>query len=85
MGLMPAQEALLLEFELAGHSSGGAGDAHDAAVVHIDLADDQVVDAGHHLQCTAGPVRLQGASIRAVRMCPKESRTLRRNRMLSCT
>ena len=49
VSLMPAEKALLPEFQLADHSSGGTRDAHDTAMVHIDLADDQVIDAGHHL------------------------------------
>ena len=63
MSLVPAQEALLLELQLAGHASGGARDAHDAAVVHVYLPNDQVVDAGHHLQNTRTPMRAAQGTI----------------------
>jgi hypothetical protein len=49
VGLAHAQDTLLPKLELADETAGGAVDAHDATVVHIYLADDQVVDARHHL------------------------------------
>lgn len=48
--LTHAQHALLLELEAADEARGAAGDAHGAAVVNVELADDEVVDAAHHLQ-----------------------------------
>lgn len=49
VGFAHAQHTLLLELELAHQVAVGAVDAHGAPMVHIDLANDQVVDAGHNL------------------------------------
>ena len=53
MGLAVAQPGVLLEAQLAGQAGRAADDLHGAPVVHVDLPDDQVVDAGHHLRPAA--------------------------------
>jgi hypothetical protein len=44
-----AQERVLAEAQLGDQAGGRVTHAHHAAVVNIDAADDQVVNAGHHL------------------------------------
>lgn len=47
-----AHYALLAELQLAHKAAGRAVDAHGASVIHIDLSNDQIIDAGHHLPIT---------------------------------
>ena len=47
--ILAPQEALLLEADASSEICGDVAHAHHAAVVHVDLAQDEVADGGRHL------------------------------------
>ena len=53
MLVVRAQEGVLAEAQLERQAALCVAHAHHAAVVDVDAADDQVVDAGHHLRARA--------------------------------